>query len=191
MLIINQSLGVREGELSCWRGQFCGEATLWNSKPGAAKNWKCYLMMIIQDTVVVQDPEMKELVCLPPFILKKIWWKCPRWEKAWRGFWAFGGSAEPAGSIRARDRCARQSGYWDDNDDKNNEDGNKLDQHILPRWRNSWWRCWSEERRWGRRRTRHWSVIRRSSFWRWKRMNRIVDGCSVNIVHLIPSSRLK
>ena len=26
------------------------------------------LMMIIQDTVVVQDPEMKELVCLPLFL---------------------------------------------------------------------------------------------------------------------------
>ena len=26
------------------------------------------LMMIIQDPVVVQDPEMKELVCVPPFL---------------------------------------------------------------------------------------------------------------------------
>ena len=56
------------------------------------------LMMIIQDTVVVQDPEMKELVCVPPFLVILI---CLPDENV-QGGKKLGGDLEPSEGARSQ-----------------------------------------------------------------------------------------
>ena len=66
------------------------------SKLPSTENVK--LMMIIQDPVVVQDPEMKELVCVPPFLVILI---CLPDENV-QGGEKLGGDFEPSEGARSK-----------------------------------------------------------------------------------------
>ena len=178
MLIINQSLGLREGELSCWGGQFCGEATLWNSKPGAAKH--C--------------PQLKMLISWWSF-RTRLWCKTQRW-RSWYVFhplfWKkydenvqggkkLGGDFEPSEGARSQQgRFEPETGVLV-----------KADTGMVMKMR--WQQTWPThppqmaqlvvkmlKRREALRQEAHTTLVgdKTITILKMKRMNRIVDGCS-------------